>query len=242
MHMKKSTLTILLLLTMVSLVLAACGGNEPTPTEDPQSQADQINAIYTQAAETLQAEIALTEEAMPEPTATPQSSPTPQVIATNTPLPEDETPTAFPTLPSLPTPTQIPTQPAAVGGRPCLRAEIAFESPQDGVTKSPGESFVKQWNLSNSGSCEWTDSFKLIHVRGPNFTDSTSFNLVDVSNLEEGETIPNGGLLEIRVSMEAPSTPGTHRSVWMLADESGLLFGLGTLGDEVFWVEIVVSK
>jgi len=227
---------------MVSLVLAACGGNEPTPTEDPQSQADQINAIYTQAAETLQAEIALTEEAMPEPTATPQSSPTPQVIATNTPLPEDETPTAFPTLPSLPTPTQIPTQPAAVGGRPCLRAEIAFESPQDGVTKSPGESFVKQWNLSNSGSCEWTDSFKLIHVRGPNFTDSTSFNLVDVSNLEEGETIPNGGLLEIRVSMEAPSTPGTHRSVWMLADESGLLFGLGTLGDEVFWVEIVVSK
>ena len=50
MLMKKTTLTILLLLTTLSLVLAACGGNEPAPTEDAQSQADQINAIYTQAA------------------------------------------------------------------------------------------------------------------------------------------------------------------------------------------------
>lgn len=240
MLMKKTTLTILLLLTMVSLVLAACGGNEQAPTEDPQSQADQINAIYTQAAETLQAEIALTEAAMPEPTNTPQSSPTPQVIATNTPLAEEETPTPFPTLPALPTPTQIPTQPPAVGGRPCLRAEIAFESPSDGKVMAPGESFVKQWNLSNSGSCEWTDSFKLIHVRGPNFTDNSSFNLVDISNLEEGETIPNGGLLEIRVSMQAPSEPGIYRSIWMLGDESGQLFGVGALGDEIFWVEISV--
>lgn len=240
--MKKSTLTILLLLTILSLVLAACGGNEPEPTEDAQSQADQINAIYTQAAETLQAEIAMTEEAMPEPTNTPQSSPTPQILATNTPLPEEETPTPFPTLPSLPTPTQMPTQPPAVGGRPCLRAEIAFESPSDGMGMTPGQSFVKQWNLSNSGSCEWTDSFKLIHVRGPNFSDYTSYNLVDVSNLKEGETIENGGLLEIKVSMQAPSTLGTHRSVWMLADEAGTLFGLGTLGKEVFWVEIVVRE
>jgi len=238
--MKKSTFTILLLLMIFSLVLTACGGNEPEPTEDPQSQADQINAIYTQAAETLQAEIAMTEAAMPEPTNTPQSSPTPQVLVTNTPLPQEETPTAFPTLPALPTPTQMPTQPAAVGGRPCLRAEIAFESPSDGVGMAPGQSFVKQWNLSNSGSCEWTDSFKLIHIRGLNFSDYTSYNLVDVSNLKEGETIENGGLLVIKVSMQAPSTPGSYRSVWMLADEAGTLFGLGTLGKEVFWVDIVV--
>ena len=242
MLMKKTTLTILLLLTIFSLVLAACGGNEPEPTEDPQSQADQINAIYTQAAETLQAEIAMTEAAMPEPTNTPQSSPTPQVLATNTPLPEDETPTPFPTLPALPTPTQIPTQPPAVGGRPCLRAEIAFESPSDGKVLAPGQSFVKQWNLSNSGSCEWTDAFSLVHMGGPNFTDVGSFNLVDVSNLEEGETIPNGGLLEIRLSMQAPSTPGTHRSIWMLRDDNGQVFGVGALGDEIFWVEIIVRE
>ena len=240
--MKKSTLIVLLLLTMASLLLAACGGNQPTPTEDPQSQADQINMIYTQAAETLQAEIAMTEAAMPQATSTPQSSPTPVLLATNTPLVPAESPTPFPTLPALPTPTQIPTKPAAVAGRPCLRAEIAFESPKDGVKLEPGESFLKQWNLTNSGSCEWNNNFNLVHMGGPNFSDAESYNLLDVSNMKEGETIPNGGLLVITLSMQAPSNPGTYKSIWMLRDDNGQVFGVGALGDEIFWVEILVRE
>lgn len=239
---KKSMLTTLLILIAASLVLAACGGTQPEPTEDPQAQADQINLIYTQAAETLQAEIALTEAAQPVPTETPQSSPTPVLLATNTPLPTEESSTPFPTLPSLPTPTAIPTKPPATGGRPCLRAEIAFESPQDGAKLKPGDSFVKQWNLTNSGECDWTDNFNLVWVGGPNFTDFGSFNLVDVSNLEEGEVIANGGMLIIQLSMQTPATPGTYRSIWMLRDDNGQMFGVGALGDEIFWVDILVRE
>jgi hypothetical protein len=236
---KKTIISIMLIMTISSLLLAACGGGTPEETEDPAAQEDQINLIYTQAAETLQAEIALTEEAKPEPTSTPQSSPTPVFIATNTPLPAEESPTPFPTIPALPTATQIPTRPATVGGRPCLRAELQFESPADGRVFKPGESFVKIWRFSNSGECNWTQNFGLIHVDQYNFSDHGSYNLLDISNMTE-DGLANGGLIEIRISMQAPSTPGHYRSDWMFRDDANNWFGVGALGDEIFWVDIVV--
>jgi len=236
---KYITLSILILI-FASMFLAACGGNAPEATEPAVSQEDQINMIYTQAAETLQAEIALTEAAQPEPSATPQNTPTPVILATNTPAVE-EAPTPFPTLPALPSPTPVPTKPAATGGRPCLRAELLFESPGDGTVYKPGDSFVKIWNFANAGDCDWTQNFHLVHVGGPNFTDSGVLALVDVSNMTE-DGIANGGKLEISVSMEAPSAPGRYKSIWMLRDDNGQTFGVGALGNEIFWVEIVVRE
>jgi len=230
----------LLILMFASLLLAACGGSAPEATEPEVSQEDQINMIYTQAAETLQAEIALTEAAQPEPSATPQNTPTPVILATNTPIAQ-ESATPFPTLPALPSPTPIPTKPPATGGRPCLRAELLFESPKDGTVYKPGDSLVKIWNFANSGDCTWTQNFHLVHVGGPNLTDSGVLALTDVSNMTE-DGIANGGKLEISVSMQAPSAPGRYKSVWMLRDDNGQTFGVGALGNEVFWIEIVVRE
>jgi hypothetical protein len=238
---KKTIISLLLLMTISSLLLAACGGSEPEATEEPISQEDQINLIYTQAAETLQAEIALTEAAKPQPTSTTLSSPTPVFIATNTPPAPVDTATPFPTLPPLPTPTTAPTKPATVGGRPCLRAEMLFESVVDGTVMAPGQSFVKQWNFSNSGDCTWTSNFGLVHMGEYNFSDLGSYNLIDVSNMDENG-IANGGKLVIKLSMQAPSTPGRYRSIWMLRDDSGNVFGMGNLGDEIFWVDIIVRE
>ncbi|MFN2144176.1 MAG: NBR1-Ig-like domain-containing protein [Anaerolineales bacterium] len=238
---KKTIFSILLLLIVTSLLLAACGGGTPEATEAPVSQEDQINLIYTQAAETLQAEIALTEAAKPLPTSTPLSSPTPVFIATNTPIAPAESPTPFPTLPSLPSPTPQPTKQSAVAGRPLLRAELMFESPQDGIVMKPGQSFVKQWNFANAGETTWNENFGLIHVGEMNFSDLGSYNLVDVSNMTS-DGIPNGGKLIIKLSMQAPSTPGHYRSVWLLRDDNGKSFGIGALGDEVFWVDIIVRE
>jgi hypothetical protein len=238
---KKYTILLLTTFVLTSLLLAACGGNQPAATEDPASQEDQINLIYTQAAETLSAEIAMTEAAQPTATNTPQPSPTTsQLIVTNTLAPTDES-TPFPTLPSLPTSTTAPTKAPVTGGRPCLRAEITFESPQDGKVFKPGESFVRYWNFSNSGSCTWNENYSLVHVGGPNFTDSGSLSLDDYSNIGSAG-IPNGGLLEMTISMEAPTTPGTYRSYWMLRDDNGQTFGVGSNGDEVMWVDIVVKE
>jgi len=238
----KQILTLFLLLITV-LVLTACGGGQDgnTTAEDPVSQEDQISQIYTQAAETLQAEIALTEAAMPTSTPTVQASPTPLMLATNTPLPALESPTPLPTLPVLPSPTQVPTKAASVAGRPCLRAELLWERPKDGDILKPGQSFIKYWNFSNSGECDWNANFSLIHVGGPNFSDSGSYNLVDISNMDDAG-IANGGKLEIQVSMEAPASPGRYKSLWMLRSETNEWFGVGALGDEVFWIEIVVQE
>jgi hypothetical protein len=237
---KKYTLTLFLTVIFASLFLAACGGAAPESTEPTLSQEDQINQIYTQAAETLQAEIALTEAAQPEATSTPQNTPTPVILATNTPL-ALESPTPFPTLPALPSPTPIPTKPPTTGGRPCLRAELIFESPKDGVVLTPGQSFIKYWNFANSGDCTWTENFHLVHMGGPNFTDSGSIALPDISNITE-DGIPNGGKLEIAVSMQAPDAPGRYKSIWLLQYENGQAFGVGALGDEIFWLEIVVRE
>ncbi len=238
--MTKKTTILLLTTTFIfaSLLLAACGGNQPVATEETDSQESQINMIYTQAAETLQAEISLTEAAQPPATNTPEPSPTSQLIVTNTLAPTQET-TPFPTLPSLPTATTAPTKAPVTGGRPCLRAEITFEVPKDGAVMSPGESFVRTWNFSNSGSCTWNENYSLVHVGGPNFTDSGTLSLDDYSNIG-ADGISNGGLLTI--SMQAPNTPGTYKSYWMLRDDNGQTFGVGALGDEVMWIEIVVKN
>jgi len=236
---KKYAITLLTTFMLAALLLAACGGNEPAATEDPASQEAQINAIYTQAAETLSAEIALTEAAQPAATNTPQPSPTSAMIVTNTLAPTEES-TAFPTIPVLPTSTTAPTTAPVTGGRPCLRAEISFEVPRDGAVFSAGESFVRTWRFSNSGSCTWNENYALVNVGGPNFTDSATLTFADYTDVGD-DGVPNGGVVEFQISMEAPSTPGTYRSLWMLRDDNGQLFGVGTLGDEVMWVEIVVK-
>ncbi len=238
---KKQTLFVLTLLLASIFVLAACSGGQAAATEDTQPQEDQISLIYTQAAETLQAEVALTEAARPLVTNTLVPTATAVILATNTPLPSLDTATPLPTLPPLPSPTLIPTKAPVVGGRPCLRAQMEFESPKDGKILKPGESFLKYWNFSNSGDCDWNANFNLVHVGGPNFTDSGSFSLLDISNMTE-DGIPNGGMLQIVLSMQAPSTPGTYRSLWMLRDDNGQTFGIGALGNEVFWVEIKVRE
>lgn len=236
---------LLLVLTIVStaLLLTACGGDQTATNNGTTADAgvDQINAIYTQAAETLSAEISLTEAARPVSTNTPMSSPTSVVLATNTPMAVQATSTPFPTLPALSTPTSIPTSASSgsVSGRPCLRAELMFESPIDGWVLSPGESFVKEWRFANSGSCTWTGEYRLVLTDGTNFGDTTIYNLADVSDITD-DGVPNGNRLIIRMSFQAPDAPGHYTGYYMLAEPDGSLFGVGSLGNERFWVDIIV--
>lgn len=239
----KQILTIFLVI-LTAAALTACGGTnaaDDNTTGDQLSQEEQIAQINTQVAETLRAEMQATIDAQPTATFTPLASPTPQILATNTPLPALETPTPFPTLPALPSPTAIPTKASNnnASGRPCYRAELLWERPQDGHTYAPGESFIKYWNFANAGDCEWNSNFNLILVGGANMADYASYNLVDISNMTE-DGIPNGGKLEIQLSMQAPDANGTYKGVYLFRTDNNETFGMGDLGEEVFWVEIKV--
>jgi hypothetical protein len=240
----KQILTIVVIL-LAALSLAACGGAEPaedTTANDQTLQEDQVSQINTQVAETLRAEMQQTIAAQPTATNTPEATPTNPILATNTLLPTMETVTPFPTLPALPTSTPQPTTSSVTtGGRPCYRAEMLFESPKDGQSYFPGEGFIKYWNFANAGDCEWNSNFNLIHVGGPNLSDYGSYNLMDISNMTE-DGIPNGGKLEIAISMQAPDSTGNYKSIWMFRTDNNEIFGVGDLGNEVFWVQIVVRN
>ncbi|HKJ28433.1 MAG TPA: NBR1-Ig-like domain-containing protein [Anaerolineales bacterium] len=241
--MKIKQILITLALLFATLALAACGGTTPDDgaANDQALQEDQINQINTQVAETLRAEMQMTIEAQPTATSTSIASPTPQTLATNTPLPSLESPTPFPTLPALSSPTPIPTKPPTTGGRPCYRAELLWEQPKDGYVLKPGEDIIKQWNFANSGECTWTENFNLILVDGANMAENASYNLVDISNMT-ADGIPNGGKLEIELRIIAPESPGKYRGVYLLRSDNNETFGIGALGDEIFWVEIIVRE
>jgi hypothetical protein len=238
--MKNKTTQVILVLAMAALFFSACGGE----TEgNGLSNEDVINQAYTQAAETLQASIAQTEAAQPMPTNTPfvLNSPTPILLATNTPLPS---PTVlFPTLAPLASPTSTPyaSQPEMIGGRPCLRAELTWENWKDGSRMSPNESFAKVWYLTNSGYCTWTEKFSAIWVDGINLAGHGIFYFKDFENFPS-DGYPNGTTMALQISMQAPNKRGHYRSVWKLRDDKANFFGIGPLGTEVFWVDIYVRE
>lgn len=120
-----STMSILL-----GFILSAC--NLPTkaqPTEEP-------NALFTQAALTVQAQL---EEA------TPFSPPT--------------LPPAQPTNTAISFPTAVPaTLPPAVSATPvCDQAHFIKDvTIPDGTLIAPGSTFKKTWRLKNTGNCTWS--------------------------------------------------------------------------------------
>jgi hypothetical protein len=239
--MKKKPINVVLFFVLGALLLSACGGGTDN---GGASNEDVINQAYTQAAETLQAGIAQTEAAQPIPTNTAfvLNSPTPVFLATNTPIASSTG--SFPTLAPLSTPTFTqsgPSQPDTIGGRPCLRAELAWETWKDGSKLYTGESFVKTWRLTNSGYCTWTDKFSIAWVGEANLAGNTIYYFKDFEDFPS-EGIPNGNALDIKISMQAPSQKGHYRSLWKLRNEKAEYFGVGSFGDEVFWVDIFVRE
>jgi hypothetical protein len=243
MKMKKNLIRVLLFLAITALLITACGGE--TEGNGPSDE-DVINQAYTQAAQTLQASIAQTEAAQPPPTNTTfvLNSPPPPILVTNTSPASPTSPTsAFPTIQPLytstPTTQSSQSQSDWIGGRPCLRAELIWENWKDGSQIKPKESFAKIWRLVNSGYCTWTEKFSAIWVDGVNLAGHGIYYFKDFKEFPDDGT-PNGTAFDLQISMEAPEQEGHYRSVWKLRDDRANFFGIGVLGDEVFWVDIKV--
>jgi hypothetical protein len=233
---------IALLILLGSVLLNACIGSGATINQDSSIE-DIVKQAHTEAALTIQASMSFTEAAQPIPTNTQiiLNTPTPIILATDTPLP---TPTAtFPTIAFLPSSTDMPQSSSIeyVDGRPCLRAELTFESYEDGSKLKPDTGFRKVWKFRNSGGCTWTENFSFVWVGGPNLATQGIFYFRDLEEFPAGG-VANGEVLKVKILMQAPSEVGRYKSYWMLRDDYGNLFGWGQLGDKAFWVEIRVRK
>ena len=126
------------LILILIIVLIGCNlpGNQVMPAPP--------NAAYTQAAETVAAD--LTQVAL-------KASPTPN-LPTNTPIP---------THTFTPNPTNTPVSTATKTPIPCnLASFITDVTYPDNTHVAPNQTFAKTWRLRNIGSCSWTSSYLLI--------------------------------------------------------------------------------
>lgn len=210
---------VLLLLLAVSLT----GCNLPTTNKaDPR-------IYYTQAAETMIAQLTYsavgtevvrqTQEAAV--TSTPTNTSTPEV--SNTPTEEPE-PTDTP-IP--PTATSVPI--------PCNALEFVTDiTVDDGESMYPGEEFEKIWRIRNVGTCTWTTDYDLVFVDGDRMEGDKS---VPLSN-----KVSPGNSIDVGVNLIAPDDKGTYTGYWMLRSSGGSYFGWGANAGSSFYVTIKVSK
>jgi hypothetical protein len=194
------------ILTAILLILSAC--NLPTGTPP----ADEANAIFTQAAWTVEAQLTQSSQFN-----TPTLPPAP---ATNTP--ESLPATVTPTLASAASPTAV-----------CDQAQFVRDvTIPDGTTFAPGTTFTKTWRLRNAGVCTWS-GYSLVFDRGDAMNGTSPISI---------GTVGPGQEVDISVSLTAPSTVGSYRGYWRIRNSSGVLIPVlsGTEGRS-FFVDIKVA-
>jgi hypothetical protein len=204
----------------------------------PPGQPESPDAVYTQAAQTIVAEVTrsagetaiapLTQIAQVSPTPTPsQLPPTLVSLPTATPWP---TLTSIPVWPTQPPPP--PPPPTAVPP-PCDWAQFVMDITVPDKTTFPANAgFTKVWRLRNIGSCTWSSGYTLVFTGGDRMSAYNAYPLP--------HAVAPGQNVDLAVNLTAPSTPGRYKSFWMLANPRGGTFGIGPGANNPFWVDIRV--
>lgn len=155
--------------------------------------------------------------------AQPSPSPTPQ-------------PTTVETQPPTPTQDSGAETAETVGNTGSGCSNLATFSqdvtiPDDTMFRQ-GETFVKTWELYNSGTCAWSSGYQAVFSYGDPLGSTRSIDMPET---------PPGALVRVSADMVAPTTPGQYTGNWQLKSASGEQFGVGIHGTDYFWVKINVS-
>jgi hypothetical protein len=140
-------------------------------------------------------------------------------MPTETPTPT-QTPTATPTPTSLqgsPTPVSAGIAPTSSCYGMAFVSDVTIP---DNTAMTPGQKFTKTWRVRNNGSCAWPVGSKLSFTGG---------EAMGASALTLEKAVDTGKEVELSVEMTAPSSSGTHRGNWRMANPNGASFG-----DEVY--------
>jgi len=182
---------------IITLVFAFRGSN---------NSEEDVNAIYTNAALTVEAQ-QLTLSAS-QPSATPTATLTATPFLTNTPF-------AVPTLPSLAAfATNTQSVSVAVG---CDNSVyISDVTIPDNTVVTPGQSMTKTWKVQNNGTCAWTATYKIAFVAG---------NAMGGVATAIGQAVNPGQSVDISVAMVAPTSNGDASGTWRLTNDKAQAFG-----------------
>lgn len=235
--MKVKNLVAGLTLTAISLLMVACSGNKAassTPTVD-------ANMIYTQAAQTVAADMALTEAVQPTETATPTVAPTSTVDPTmaaaftatanavtspiTTPAGTSTTPNAnttpaaglstTPTAFKLATATQASAA-ASSSSSSADQATLVKQFPEDGQTMPTNAGFDMHLTLKNTGTTTWTTAYKLVYFAGERMGSPADLNMP--------HSVAPGESVTLVFSLEAPDSAGSKTIIWVMQNADGKNF------------------
>lgn len=256
----------IILFLIIAILLNACGTQEPTV--DPNTILTQvILSVEAGSSQTALAAPPTNTPAPPSPTAEPTETPTQLIIPTSS---ISETPTNFPDTNSSPIPTssgstQIATATQAAlatatsaisvpptatittgstGNANCYKAIFLSEvDPYDNQALPRDIKKNKMWQVTNTGTCAWTDQFSLVLVAsikdGSYTQDTLGVSPVIVGPFVEiilGKTlsISPGESVWITIDFTTPSDPGIYELHFKLQAPDGTVFGIG--GDGALWV------
>jgi serine/threonine protein kinase len=126
------------------------------------------------------------------------------------------TPSPTPTSTPTPTPTPTPTLTPDLTSTALAACQFAVEVVSDpGVwprVLMPGQQFVKNWTLENTGTCAWPENTYLAFASG---------DALDVVATPEIEPLEPGETIEIQITLQASEGYDTYASVWQLESEGG---------------------
>ena len=163
----------------------------------------------------------------PAPTSTTepgQASPTPEApTSTWTPVPTN-------------TPVYTPTNTPI----PCLMVGYSSatidQTIPDNTVMSPGQSFVKTWRLTNTGTCTWNSSYQMVFDHGDGMGVASGYS----QSMTAGTVAP-GQSVDVSVTLTAPASGGTFTGYWRFRDPNGTYFGIGGAGTWIVKIVVVNS-
>jgi hypothetical protein len=208
-------------LLLLVLLITACGQKTmATPTTDPQ-------AVLTNVAKTVAARLAAITSATPIPTSMSTSTVTPTFLPSLTPFQSTITGTLTVPVSTLATVTSVA---GSEGDKVIVVSDLDVT---DGTLFDSGAKFTKTWRLMNAGTSTWTTGYSLVHVGGDEISGPASVPLT--------EEVGPGKITDLSVDLTAPAADGNYTSYWKLKNASGQVFGIGSSGNDAFWVKIQIG-
>jgi hypothetical protein len=117
-----------------------------------------------------------------------------------------------------PEPTDTPVTTVTTDAGCTLDSQyVADVTIPDGTVMSPGQGFVKTWQVRNSGTCDWGAGYTLVFVSGTQMGGPAGVPLPAVAA---------GGEAEVSVNQTAPGAYGTHKGTWRMRAGDGTMFGV----------------
>ena len=96
----------------------------------------------------------------------------------------------------------------------------------DGTVVAPGSALDKQWEVENSGTCNWNEKYMLKFISGEAMGAPTEQGIIPART---------GSRVTLRIVFRAPDEPGSYKSAWQVHNAQGVPFG------DPFFIEIVVE-